>query len=1311
MSIRSAQGITKVFTTRNFSTGTAANGDSTPTGTLYVNGTADAASVTVTNITTGVYKAATTLPTLSVGDIVDLRISATVGGITDNGIIWSDSKDLALDSSYRPGIDWANVGSPTTTVGLTGTTISTSQQVNATQIGSVTQTGGDIFPAITNIAVTSAALNATASSRTITTGTGSGGVANTTTTDSTYDTVSDSSGTLEFYYEFDISGTTGAIGVSVDWLGYVVGAANTIKVYAYNWSGSSWDQVGSIIGIAGTVNQAEVWDLTSAHAGTGGNIGKVRIRFYNTGLVAASVKTDRILLGYVVQPLAAASVPANFSSLSIDSNGRVDVIKIAGTTQTARDIGNSVLLSSGTGTGQVKLSSGYVAPNWGDIGNPTTTVSLTGTTVNTVTTVTNQLTAAQIATGVWQDATAGDFTTTSSIGKSLYTSGVVPGGSGGIIVSGTNTGTTTFGALTITGATTHTGNVSMAAGLTITQSTTNGNGCSITGNGNGSGIQIVGGSSGYGMVVTTAGADGAFFQGGNGGAGLNLTGNNGGAGLALNGGSTGAGLSATGGFVSGQGIQITSSSGDGVAISPTNGNGITITANGASKHGLSITGGTAGTSDGVKAVAGTGGVDIRGNITGNLTGIVSEVTLVDTLTTYTGNTAQTGDSYAIVNSGTFGNAAIKGYVDDIGVAGAGLTALGDTRIAHLDADISSRLASSSYTAPPSAASIATTIWQDLTSGSDFSTSSSIGKLLKDDIDTTISSRLATSGYTTPPTAAAITTTIWTDLLAGSDFSTVASIGKLLKDDIDAAVSSRMATYTQPTGFLATTFPSTVASTTNITAGTITTVTNLTNAPTSGDLTSTMKTSVENAVWNATLASHLTSGTTGAALNTAGSATDPWSTSLPGSYSSGTAGYIVGTNLNATVSSRSTYAGTDTSGTTTLLSRLTSGRATNLDNLDVAISSRLATAGYTTPPTSAAITTAIWTNLLTSSDFSTSASIGKLLKDDIDAAISSRSTFAGGAVSSVTGNVGGNVVGSVGSVAAGVTVTTNNDKTGYSLSVTPPTAATIATAIWHDLTSSSDFTTNSSIGKLLVTDIDATISSRSTYAGIDTSGTTTLLSRLTSGRATNLDNLDAAISTRLATSGYTVPPTSATVASAVWNELLSGHTTAGSTGVALSSASQAGDPWNTTLPGSYSAGSAGYIIGNELDATISSRSTLTAAGVWDLATTGHTTAGTFGRAVTSSTGSGSVQVNEDYGGTGNLAYRTSTGAPIDNAVINIYLKADYDSGNISSDFIIARTNTNVNGGWESSIMLDPAAYTLIYYKQGFYGPNRKDVTVT
>jgi hypothetical protein len=42
---------------------------------------------------------------------------------------------------------------------------------------------------------------------------------------------------------------------------------------------------------------------------------------------------------------------------------------------------------------------------------------------------------------------------------------------------------------------------------------------------------------------------------------------------------------------------------------------------------------------------------------------------------------------------------------------------------------------------------------------------------------------------TAPTAAAVATAVWTDLLSGSDFSTAASIGKLLKDDINVSLSS------------------------------------------------------------------------------------------------------------------------------------------------------------------------------------------------------------------------------------------------------------------------------------------------------------------------------------------------------------------------------------------------------------------------------------------------------------------------------------------------------------------------------------------
>lgn len=65
------------------------------------------------------------------------------------------------------------------------------------------------------------------------------------------------------------------------------------------------------------------------------------------------------------------------------------------------------------------------------------------------------------------------------------------------------------------------------------------------------------------------------------------------------------------------------------------------------------------------------------------------------------------------------------------------------------------------------------------------------------------------------------------------------------------------------------------------------------------------------VWDDVLSEHLTAGSTGAALNSAGSAGDPWATALPGAYGAGTAGKIVGDNINATVSSRATQTSVDT----------------------------------------------------------------------------------------------------------------------------------------------------------------------------------------------------------------------------------------------------------------------------------------------------------------------------------------------------------------------------------------------------------------
>ena len=67
---------------------------------------------------------------------------------------------------------------------------------------------------------------------------------------------------------------------------------------------------------------------------------------------------------------------------------------------------NASLLTSGTGTDQIANSAGKLLLQ----------ATQTGVTIPTVTTVTNQLTAAAIATGVWTDTTGSDFSTVNSPG-------------------------------------------------------------------------------------------------------------------------------------------------------------------------------------------------------------------------------------------------------------------------------------------------------------------------------------------------------------------------------------------------------------------------------------------------------------------------------------------------------------------------------------------------------------------------------------------------------------------------------------------------------------------------------------------------------------------------------------------------------------------------------------------------------------------------------------------------------------------------------------------------------------------------------
>ena len=168
-------------------------------------------------------------------------------------------------------------------------------------------------------------------------------------------------------------------------------------------------------------------------------------------------------------------------------------------------------------------------------------------------------------------------------------------------------------------------------------------------------------------------------------------------------------------------------------------------------------------------------------------------------------------------------------------------------------DITTKTGYSLSVTPPTAAVIASAVWQD-TTAADFTTALSVGKSVMNGV--ALGTGLTVNTVTNQLTAASIAAGVWGldattqqtqgtfGQVLGDSTSTAASVWSIVYGGLDANVGSRMATYTQPTGFLAATFPTgTIANTTNITAGTITTTTNLTNAPTVGDFTAAMKTSI------------------------------------------------------------------------------------------------------------------------------------------------------------------------------------------------------------------------------------------------------------------------------------------------------------------------------------------------------------------------------------------------------------------------------------------------------------------------------------
>lgn len=210
-------------------------------------------------------------------------------------------------------------------------------------------------------------------------------------------------------------------------------------------------------------------------------------------------------------------------------------------------------------------------------------------------------------------------------------------------------------------------------------------------------------------------------------------------------------------------------------------------------------------------------------------------------------------------------------------------------------------------------------------------------------------------------------------------------------------------------------------------------------------------------------------------------------------------------------------------------------------------------------TAAAIATGVWTDT-TAGDFTTALSIGKSVMNGVTLGTGLTIAAVSGAVGSVTGAVG-SVTGAVGSVTGNV---------GGSVA---------------------------SVVGLTASNLDTTVSSR---------GTSTLTQTQVSGGAYALNSasfsfnaaLDFTTTQKAATlarvtltdtaTTVTNQLTSTVVAAAVWDLATSGHTTSGTFGAAMVAAGGAGDPWSTSLPGAYGAGTAGFIVGTNINGTITSR---------------------------------------------------------------------------------------------------------------------------
>lgn len=235
-----------------------------------------------------------------------------------------------------------------------------------------------------------------------------------------------------------------------------------------------------------------------------------------------------------------------------------------------------------------------------------------------------------------------------------------------------------------------------------------------------------------------------------------------------------------------------------------------------------------------------------------------------------------------------------------------------------------------------------------------------------------------------------------------------------------------------------------------------------------------------------------------------------------------------------------------------------------------------------------------------------------MEAEVDANTVSVPVTAGMVTGSVLGNVNGNVVGnvlgnvngSVASVGTPVTVGTNNDKTGYTLSspqsvnfignisgtitnalnVVNPVVAGVVTGSVLGNVNGSVGSVSGNVGGNVVGNVNGNVvGSVGSVAGNVAGSVNSVTNPVTAGNVTGsvFGNVNGSIGSVVQPVGISTGSFISAVADGVWDETISGHLTAGSTGEKLNSAGSAGDPWGTALPGSYTAGQAGHILASRM----------------------------------------------------------------------------------------------------------------------------------